>query len=109
MGARILDLQNPDKKMSTTGGSEQGTVYILDRPDVVARKFKTAVTDSGREIARAPDKRGISNLVEIMAVVRDVACEDIERDYAGNAGYARFKDDVGAAVAEYLRPIQDGV
>jgi tryptophanyl-tRNA synthetase len=107
VGARILDLQNPDKKMSTTGGSEQGTVYILDPPGVVARKFKTAVTDSGREIARAPDKRGISNLIEITAVVRDVAPEDIEREYAGDAGYARFKDDVGAAVAEYLRPIQE--
>jgi tryptophanyl-tRNA synthetase len=107
VGARILDLQNPDKKMSTTGGSEQGTVYILDPPDVVTRKFKSAVTDSGREIVRAPDKRGISNLIEIMAVVRDVAPEDIEREYAGNAGYARFKDDVGAAASEYLRPIQE--
>jgi tryptophanyl-tRNA synthetase len=107
VGARILDLQNPDKKMSTTGGSEQGTVYILDPPDVVARKFKTAVTDSGREIVRAPEKRGISNLIEITAVVRDVAPEDIEREYAGDAGYARFKEDVGAAVAEYLRPIQE--
>jgi tryptophanyl-tRNA synthetase len=107
VGARILDLQNPDKKMSTTGGSEQGTVYILDPPDVVTRKFKSAVTDSGREIVRAPDKRGISNLIEIMAVVHDVAPEDIEREYAGNAGYARFKDDVGAAASEYLRPIQE--
>jgi tryptophanyl-tRNA synthetase len=105
VGARILDLQHPDKKMSTTGGSEQGTVYILDPPDAIVRKFKSAVTDSGREITRAPDKRGISNLIEIMAVVRDVAPEDIEREYASD-GYARFKDDVGAAVAEYLRPIR---
>jgi tryptophanyl-tRNA synthetase len=106
VGARILDLQHPDKKMSTTGGSEQGTVYILDAPDAIVRKFKSAVTDSGREITRAPDKRGISNLIEIMAVVRDVAPEDIEREYASDGGYARFKDDVGAAVAEYLRPIR---
>jgi tryptophanyl-tRNA synthetase len=106
VGARILDLQHPDKKMSTTGGSEQGTVYILDPPDAIVRKFKSAVTDSGREITRAPDKRGISNLIEIMAVVRDVAPEDIEREYASDGGYARFKDDVGAAVAEYLRPIR---
>lgn len=105
VGARILDLQHPDKKMSTTGGSEQGTVYILDPPDAIVRKFKSAVTDSGREITRAPDKRGISNLIEIMAVVRDVAPEDIEREYASD-GYAQFKDDVGAAVAEYLRPIR---
>jgi tryptophanyl-tRNA synthetase len=106
VGARILDLQHPDKKMSTTGGSEQGTVYILDPPDSIVRKFKSAVTDSGREITRAPDKRGISNLIEIMAVVRDVAPEDIEREYASDGGYARFKDDVGVVVAEYLRPIR---
>jgi tryptophanyl-tRNA synthetase len=106
VGARILDLQHPDKKMSTTGGSEQGTVYILDPPDAVARKFKSAVTDSGTEIQRARDKRGISNLVEIMAVARHVTPDDIEREYANEAGYARFKEDVGAAVAEYLRPIQ---
>jgi len=93
--------------MSTTGGSEQGTVYILDPPEAIARKFKSAVTDSGREITRAPDKRGISNLIEILAVVRDVAPEDVEREYADDPGYARFKDDVGAAVAGYLRPIQD--
>ena len=106
VGARILDLQDPDKKMSTTGGSEQGTVYILDPPEAIARKFKSAVTDSGREIARAPDKRGISNLIEIMAVVRGVTPEDIEQEYASDPGYARFKDDVGAAVVEYLGPIR---
>ena len=106
VGARILDLQDPDKKMSTTGGSEQGTVYILDPREAIARKFKSAVTDSGREIRRAPDKRGISNLVEIMAVVRGVTPEEIEQEYARGPGYARFKDDVGAAVAEYLQPIR---
>jgi tryptophanyl-tRNA synthetase len=106
VGARILDLQDPDRKMSTTGGSEQGTVYILDPAEAIARKFKSAVTDSGREIARAPDKRGISNLIEIMAVVRGVTPEEIEQEYASDPGYARFKDDVGSAVVEYLRPIR---
>jgi tryptophanyl-tRNA synthetase len=81
-------------------------VYILDPPEAIARKFKSAVTDSGREIRRAPDKRGISNLVEVMAVVRGVTPEDIEQEYASDPGYARFKDDVGAAVGEYLRPIR---
>jgi tryptophanyl-tRNA synthetase len=106
VGARILDLQDPDKKMSTTGGSEQGTVYILDTPEAIARKFKSAITDSGREIRQAPDKRGISNLIEIVAVARGVSPGDIEREYASGPGYARFKEDVGAAVAEYLRPIR---
>ena len=107
VGARVLDLQDPQKKMSTTGGSELGTVYLLDPPDVIARKFKSAVTDSGREIRRAPDKRGISNLVEIMAVGRGIAPEDVEAEYAGDPGYARFKEEVGASVSEYLRPIRD--
>jgi tryptophanyl-tRNA synthetase len=107
VGARILDLQDPEKKMSTTGGSDQGTVYILDPPDAIARKFKSAVTDSGKEIRRAPDKRGISNLIEIMAVTRGISPEDVEREYASDPGYARFKEDVGAAVTEYLRPIRE--
>ncbi|HEY7660387.1 MAG TPA: tryptophan--tRNA ligase [Actinomycetota bacterium] len=107
VGARILDLQDPEKKMSTTGASELGTVYILDPPEAVARKFRSAVTDSGREIRRAPDKRGISNLIEVMAAARGIASEEVEAEYASEPGYARFKDDVGTTVAEYLRPIRE--
>jgi tryptophanyl-tRNA synthetase len=108
VGARVLDLQDPEKKMSTTGGSEQGTVYILDAPDAIAKKFRSAVTDSGREIRRAPDKRGVSNLIEIMAVARAMTPEQIEDEYAAESGYARFKEAVGEAVSEYLRPIREG-
>src|SRR5918999_3010125 len=61
VGARIMNLQDPGTRMSTTYGSEQGTVYILDPPDVVAKKVRSAVTDSGSEIRRAPDKPGIAN------------------------------------------------
>jgi tryptophanyl-tRNA synthetase len=107
VGARILDLQDPDKKMSTTGGSGLGTVYILDEPAPIAKKFRSAVTDSGREIRRAPDKRGISNLIEIMAVVRDVTPEQVEQEYAAESGYAGFKEAVGEAVSGYLRPIRE--
>ena len=107
VGARILDLQDPDKKMSTTGGSEQGTVYILDPPEAIAKKFKSAVTDSGREIRRAPDKRGVSNLIEILAVARGATPEEIEAEYADESGYARFKEEVGTVVGEYLRPIRE--
>src|SRR6187399_64047 len=56
VGARIMDLQDPEKKMSTTGGTPQGTVLLLDPPDTIRKKFKTAVTDSGREVRRGPDK-----------------------------------------------------
>jgi tryptophanyl-tRNA synthetase len=107
VGARILDLQDPDRKMSTTGGSEQGTVYILDPAEAVAKKFRSAVTDSGREIRRAPDKRGVSNLIEVMAVARGVTPEAVEAEYADASGYAAFKEDVGTAVADYLGPIRE--
>ena len=64
-----------------TGGSEQGTVYVLDEPAALTKKFKSAVTDSGSEVARAPDKAGVSNLIEILAAVRGATPEDVERIY----------------------------
>ncbi|MFN8222236.1 MAG: tryptophan--tRNA ligase [Gaiellales bacterium] len=106
VGARIMDLQEPTKKMSTTGGTEQGTVKLLDSPEVVAKKFKTAVTDSGREIVRAPDKPGVSNLIDILSVATDRPPEEIERAYEG-AGYGQLKTDVGEAVIAMLAPIQE--
>ena len=71
VGARIMDLQDPTAKMSTTGGGESGTVYVLDEPDAIRRKLRSAVTDSGREVRRGGGKEGIGNLIEILAVVRD--------------------------------------
>ncbi len=103
VGARILDLQDPSRKMSTTGGSEQGTVYVLDEPDVIRRKFKRAQTDSGREIVRAADKPGITNLIEILAVARGCDPADVEREFDGR-GYGDLKAAVGDAVAEWLTP-----
>jgi tryptophanyl-tRNA synthetase len=102
VGARIMDLQTPEQRMSTTASSEQGAVYILDPPDSVRQKLRAAVTDSGREIVRAPDKPGISNLIEIMAVARSLTPEEVEKEYAQASGYADFKADVGDAVAEML-------
>ncbi len=78
VGARVRDLQEPERKMSTTGGTEQGTVYVLDEPDAIRRKFKRAVTDSGTEIRRAEDKPGVSNLVEVLAVARGTTPEEAE-------------------------------
>ena len=106
VGARIMDLQQPEKKMSTTGGTAQGTVLVLDEPDAIRRKFKSAVTDSGREVVRAEDKPGISNLVEIMAVATGSEPEAIEARYDGQ-GYGPFKEDVGQAVVELLEPIRE--
>ncbi len=106
VGARIRDLQDPTKKMSTTSQSPQGTVYVLDEPDAIIKKFKRAVTDSGTDIVRAPDKPGISNLIELLAVIRGTSAEEIEREFAGSR-YGDFKVAVGEAVVEYLRPVRE--
>ncbi|HEX5781564.1 MAG TPA: tryptophan--tRNA ligase, partial [Solirubrobacteraceae bacterium] len=106
VGARVRDLQEPDRKMSTTGGSEQGTVYVLDEPDTIRRKFKRAVADSGREIVRRDDKPGISNMVEILAVARGTSPEEIEREFDGS-GYGDFKTAVADAVVDWLAPVRE--
>ena len=105
IGAKIMDLQEPHKKMSTTGGSEQGTVYLLDSADEVRRKFKVAVTDSGREVLHAPDKPGISNLIEIMTVSTGESIDGIQGRYDGQ-GYGAFKSEAAESVIALLEPIQ---
>ena len=106
VGARIMDLQEPTKKMSTTGGTPQGTVLVLDEPDVIRRKFKTAVTDSGRDVRYEPDdKPGVSNLIEILSVSTGRTIPDVEVSYDGR-GYGDLKSDVGEAVVELFAPVQ---
>jgi tryptophanyl-tRNA synthetase len=104
-GARIKNLQEPERLMSTTRGPEQGVVRMTDPPEVIRAKFKTAVTDSGREIAHSEDKPGISNLIEIMGVATGESITDVEARYDGE-GYGQFKQDVAEAVVELLEPIQ---
>jgi tryptophanyl-tRNA synthetase len=106
VGARIMDLQFPDRKMSTTGGSEQGTVHVLDEPQTIVKKFRASVTDSGTEIVRSPEKAGISNLIEILSAVRGVRPEEVEREFEGS-GYGAFKQAVADAVVEYLAPVRE--
>jgi tryptophanyl-tRNA synthetase len=106
VGARIMNLQDPESRMSTTYGSEQGTVYILDEADTVAKKIRSAVTDSGTEIRRAPDKAGITNLIEIQAAVTATPAEEVERQFDGS-GYGDFKAAVAEAVVGYLAPIRE--
>jgi tryptophanyl-tRNA synthetase len=92
--------------MSTTRGAPQGVVRLIDAPEVIRRKFKTAVTDSGRDVLHDPDQKpGISNLIEIMAVATGDSIGDIETRYDGS-GYGQFKEDVGEAVVELLAPFQ---
>ena len=102
VGARIMDLQEPERKMSTTGGTPQGTVKLLDDLDTIRKKFRSAVTDSGREVRRGDDKPGVTNLSSLTGDSVDA----IEARY-GDAGYGQFKTDVGDAVAEALQPIQE--
>jgi tryptophanyl-tRNA synthetase len=106
-GARVRNLQEPERLMSTTRGAPQGVVRMIDEPDVIRKKFKTAVTDSGRDVVHDPaDKAGISNLIEIMSVATGDSIAEIESRYDG-AGYGRFKEDVGEAVVQLLVPIQE--
>jgi tryptophanyl-tRNA synthetase len=105
-GARIMDLTDPEKKMSTSTSPEMGKILIVDPPDLVRRKIKSAVTDTGREVRRAPDKPGITNLVDIMSVATGREPADIEGEYEGQ-GYGRFKSDVADAVVALLTPINE--
>jgi tryptophanyl-tRNA synthetase len=106
VGARIMDLQEPERKMSTTGGTEAGTVLVLEDADATRKKFGSAVTDSGREIVRDPDKPGITNLIDILAVARGSDQAAIEAEFEGS-GYGDFKKAVAEAVVEYLAPVRE--
>jgi tryptophanyl-tRNA synthetase len=106
VGARIMDLQDPTSKMSTTGGSTQGTVYVLDEAKAIEKKFKSAVTDSGSEVRRARDKPGVSNLIEILAAVRGQAPREIEAELK-DARYGELKTVVATAVIDYLEPVRN--
>ncbi|HLM85086.1 MAG TPA: tryptophan--tRNA ligase [Solirubrobacteraceae bacterium] len=106
VGARIMDLQDPTRKMSTTGGSEQGTVYVLDEPNAIEKKLKSAVTDSGSEVRRDPEKPGVSNLIEVLAAVRASEPAAVEAEFA-TARYGEFKTAVVAAVIDYLAPVRE--
>jgi tryptophanyl-tRNA synthetase len=106
VGARIMDLQEPGRKMSTTGGTAQGTVGILDPPETIAKKFRSAVTDSGRDVRYDPEEKpGISNLIEILHVATGEPIGAIESRYDAH-GYGAFKQDVGEAVVALLEPIR---
>jgi tryptophanyl-tRNA synthetase len=105
VGARIMDLQEPTSKMATTGGIEAGTVFVLEEPRAITKKVKSAVTDSGTEVKRGEGKEGIANLIEIMAVAREITPEQVEQEFDGS-GYGDFKGAVAEAVVEFLTPVR---
>jgi tryptophanyl-tRNA synthetase len=105
-GGRVMNLQEPNVKMSKSRGAESGTVLLLDPPETVRKKVKSAVTDSGSDVRYDPDEKpGISNLIELMTVVTGDSIKDVEGRYDGS-GYGQFKSDVADAVVTLLEPIQ---
>ena len=106
MGARVMSLQEPTKKMSKSDENENGFIAILDEPDVIARKLKRAVTDSEGSIVAREDKPGVTNLMGILGALTGKTMEEIEDDFAGK-GYGHLKSAVTDVVIEELRPIQE--
>jgi len=106
VGARVMDLQEPMTKMSTSGEEERGRIHVDDEEKVIVKKIRSAVTDSGSEVRRGPDKPGITNLIDVLAVVRGVEPGAIEREFEGQQ-YGAFKGAVAEAVVEYLRPVRE--
>jgi tryptophanyl-tRNA synthetase len=106
VGARIMDLQQPERKMSTSDSTEAGTIYVLDEPEAIRKKLGSAVTDSGREIVRAPDKPGVSNLIDVLAAARGVEPAAIEAELRG-AGYGDLKQATADGVVALLAPVRE--
>jgi tryptophanyl-tRNA synthetase len=105
VGAKIMDLQEPTKRMSTPESSELGLLRVLDPPDVVRRKVRSAMTDTGKDVVRSPTKPGVTNLIEIMAAATGASPEEIEARFDGG-GYAPFKEAVAEAVVELFDPVR---
>ena len=106
VGARVMSLQDPEKKMSKSDENPNACIFILDEPDEIIRKFKRAVTDSEAVVRYADEKPGISNLMSIYSVVTGKDYASIEREFDGK-GYGDFKLAVGEAVADHLKPVRD--
>lgn len=108
VGAKIMSLQDPAKKMSKSDENPNASIYLMDDPDTIIRKFKRAVTDSESEVRYAVEKPGISNLIDIYRAATGKSVEEVEREFTGR-GYGDFKLAVGEAVVSVLKPLQDRV
>jgi tryptophanyl-tRNA synthetase len=104
-GARVMGLDDPAKKMSKSAGSENNFIALMDPPEVIRRKIKRAVTDSGAEVRGGSDKPALSNLLDIYGALAGEPVDEIVRRYEGR-GYADFKAGLGEVVVEALAPIQ---
>ncbi len=106
VGAKIMSLQDPAKKMSKSDENPNASIYLMDDPDTIIRKFKRAVTDSDSEVRYAPEKPGVSNLIDIYRAATGKSIEEVEREFDGK-GYGDFKLAVGESVVSVLKPLQD--
>jgi tryptophanyl-tRNA synthetase len=106
VGGRVMDLQAPTAKMSKSSASPAGRIELLDPPEVIRKKIRSAVTDSGREIVARPDKPAITNLLELFSVATNRKVGELEQAYAGR-GYGDFKADVADALVAYLSPVRE--
>lgn len=108
VGAKIMSLQDPSKKMSKSDENPNGSIYLMDEPDTIMRKFKRAVTDSEGQILYRDEQPGIKNLINIYCACTGKAPDEVVREFDGK-GYAEFKPAVGEAVVSVLKPLQDRV
>jgi len=106
VGARVMSLQDPTRKMSKSDPSQAGVIYLLDEPDVIRKKVRSAVTDSGSEVVAGPDKPGVTNLLSIMSASTGRSIRDLEAEFSGQQ-YGIFKEAVAEAVVTLLKPIQE--
>lgn len=105
-GAKIMSLQDPEKKMSKSDENVNGSIYLMDDPDTIVRKCKRAVTDSDSEVRYSKDKPGVSNLLEIYSVCSGKTIQEAEKEFAG-VGYGDFKMAVAESVISVLKPMQE--
>lgn len=107
-GARIMDLQEPTKKMSKSAENANGYILIMDPPEVIRKKISRAITDSLGVVKYNDEQPGVKNLISILSTITGMTIEEIENKYEGQ-GYAGFKTDVAEAIVGELEPIQKKV
>ncbi|HCT64387.1 MAG TPA: tryptophan--tRNA ligase [Lachnospiraceae bacterium] len=108
VGAKVMALQQPEKKMSKSDENKNNTIALMDEPSIIMSKFKKAVTDSDNEVRFSDDKPGVSNLLSIYSAVTGITIPEAEKEFA-NVGYGNFKTSVGEAVVARLEPLQKRV
>lgn len=105
VGAKIMSLQEPDKKMSKSDPNERATIFMVDSDDAIRSKVKRAVTDSGTDIVYDEKRAGVANLMTLYSITTGKTMSEIEQEFSG-LGYAEFKEAVGEAIVAFLRPVR---